>query len=76
MNRPELSVEKANELFFSALANTDRESLYRSIKQIGSCLEVDISPILGVGLVFLNEDARYLWRAVLLVKLTNTGLVR
>ena len=73
VNRPELLVEKANELGFSALAITDRDGLYGAIKHIGACLEVDISPIVGVDLVVLNEDLSYLCRAVVLAHGSSLG---
>ena len=74
VNRPELMVEAARDLGFSALALTDRDGLYGAIKHIGACLAVGISPIVGVDLPVLDEDGSSLGRVVVLAHGGNKGL--
>ncbi|NBQ98390.1 MAG: PHP domain-containing protein, partial [Microbacteriaceae bacterium] len=74
VNRPELLVEAAHNLGFDALAITDRDGLYGAVKHIGACLEVDLSPIVGVDLPVLDEDGSLLARVVVLAHGRNKGL--
>ena len=74
VNRPELLVEAARDLGFSALALTDRDGLYGAIKHIGACLQVGLSPIVGVDLPVLDEDGSSLGRVVVLAHGGNKGL--
>ena len=74
VNRPELLVEAARDLGFSALALTDRDGLYGAIKHIGACLQVGISPIVGVDLPVLDVDGSSLGRVVVLAHGGNKGL--
>jgi error-prone DNA polymerase len=67
-------VEASGYLGFSALALTDRDGLYGAIKHIGACLEVGISPIVGVDLPVLDEDGSSLGRVVVLAHGGNKGL--
>jgi len=50
----------------NALAITDRDGLYGSVKHIGACLKLGISPIVGVDLAILNEDGSFLARSAIL----------
>jgi len=74
VNRPELMVEAARDLGFSALALTDRDGLYGAVKHIGACLTVGLSPIVGVDLPVLDEDGSSLGIVVVLAHGGNKGL--
>ncbi|MFM6980621.1 MAG: PHP domain-containing protein, partial [Micrococcales bacterium] len=52
VTRPEYLVEAASALGFSALAITDRGGLYGAVRHIGACMQVGLSPIVGVELEY------------------------
>ena len=53
---PHLLVEQARELGMSSLALTDRDGLSGAIRFTQSCLENDITPILGVDISYDNQS--------------------
>ena len=56
VTRPELLAEAARAQGSSALAVTDRDGLYGAVKHIGACLQLGISPIVGVELLVVDEQ--------------------
>ena len=50
VTRPERLAIAAKAMGFDALAITDRDGLYGAIKHIGACVQLGISPIIGVNL--------------------------
>ena len=56
VTRPELLAEAALAQGSSALAVTDRDGLYGAVKHIGACLQLGISPIVGVELLVVDES--------------------
>lgn len=57
VTRPELMVEAAKSMGFNALAVTDRNGLYGAVKHIGACVQLGISPIIGVELEVFESGA-------------------
>ncbi|MDE2387228.1 MAG: DNA polymerase III subunit alpha [Actinomycetales bacterium] len=55
VTRPELLAEAAKAQGSAALAVTDRDGLYGAVKHIGACLQLGISPIVGVELSVIDE---------------------
>lgn len=66
VSRPELMDEAAKAQGADALAITDRDGLYGAIKHIGACLQLGISPIVGVNLRILDDQNLELARCVIL----------
>ena len=66
VTRPETMAEAVTAAGSNALAITDRDGLYGSVKHIGACLKLGISPIVGVDLAILNEDGSLLARSAIL----------
>ena len=66
VTRPEYLAEAAKAMGADALAVTDRNGLYGAVKHIGACLELGLSPIVGVDLAVLDETAKPIGRAVVL----------
>jgi error-prone DNA polymerase len=58
----------------NALAITDRDGLYGSVKHIGACLKLGISPIVGVDLAILDEDGALLARSAILSHGHDSGV--
>ncbi len=50
VTRPERLAIAAKSMGFDALAITDRDGLYGAVKHIGACVQLGISPIIGVNL--------------------------
>ncbi len=50
VNRPEQLAVAAKAMGFDALAVTDRDGLYGAVKHIGACVQLGLSPIVGVNL--------------------------
>ncbi|MEY4993078.1 MAG: hypothetical protein RIS82_200 [Actinomycetota bacterium] len=73
VNRPQQLAEAAVALGFDALAITDRDGLYGAIKHIGSCLNLGISPIVGVNLAIFSDDGQELARCIILSHGHNRG---
>ena len=55
VTRPELLAEAALSQGADALAVTDRDGLYGAIKHIGACLQLGMSPIVGVELLVVDS---------------------
>ncbi len=51
VTRPERLAIAAKSMGFDALAITDRDGLYGAVKHIGACVQLGISPIIGVNLM-------------------------
>ena len=66
VTRPETMAEAVAASGSNALAITDRDGLYGSVKHIGACLKLGVSPIVGVDLAILNEDGSFLARSAIL----------
>jgi error-prone DNA polymerase len=66
VTRPEMMAEAVAATGSNALAITDRDGLYGSIKHIGACLQLGISPIVGVDLMILDESGSPIARSVIL----------
>ncbi|MFM6939061.1 MAG: PHP domain-containing protein [Rhodoluna sp.] len=66
VTRPETMAESVAASGGDALAITDRDGLYGSIKHIGACLKLGISPIVGVNLAILDEAGSPIARTVIL----------
>jgi error-prone DNA polymerase len=66
VTRPETMAEAVAAAGSNALAITDRDGLYGSVKHIGACLQLGISPIVGVDLAILDEDGALLARSAIL----------
>ena len=73
VTRPETMVEASAAQGVSALAITDRDGLYGAIKHIGACLQVGITPIVGVDLTVFDDDGSSLGRCVILAHGNNRG---
>ncbi len=73
VTRPEAMAEAAAAMGWNALAITDRDGLYGAVKHIGACLQLGISPIVGVSLVIANDDGTQLARCVLLAHGQDAG---
>ncbi len=73
VTRPETMAEAVAASGSSALAITDRDGLYGSVKHIGACLKLGISPIAGVDLAILDESGSVLARSVILAHGQNVG---
>ena len=73
VTRPEAMVEAGAAQGFSALAITDRDGLYGAVKHIGACLQIGISPIVGVDLIIFDDDGSALGRCVILAHGNNLG---
>ena len=73
VTRPEMLAEAVAARSSSALAITDRDGLYGSIKHIGACLKLGISPIVGVDLAILDESGQSIARSVILAHGHNNG---
>ena len=56
VTRPELLAEAAAAQGSGALAVTDRDGLYGAVKHIGACIQLGISPIVGVELLVIDES--------------------
>lgn len=74
VTRPETMAEVVAARGSSALAITDRDGLYGSVKHIGACLKLGISPIAGVDLAILDESGTQMARGVVLAHGHNNGL--
>ena len=74
VTRPELLAEAATAVKSPALAITDRNGLYGSVKHIGACLKLGIHPIVGVSLRVLDDQDSVLARCVILAHGQNGGL--
>ena len=61
----------AKSLGFDALAITDRDGLYGAVKHIGSCIQENLSPIVGVNLLVNNQSISS--RVVILARGQNRG---
>ncbi len=59
-------VEAAAAQGIEAAAITDRDGLYGAVKHIGACLQLGISPIVGVNLAIFNESGEQLGRCIIL----------
>ena len=66
VTRPETMAEAVAATGSNALAITDRDGLYGSIKHIGACLKLGISPIIGVDLTILDESGAPIARSVII----------
>ncbi len=73
VTRPETMAEAVAATGSSALAITDRDGLYGSVKHIGACLKLGISPIVGVNLIILDESGSPIARSVILAHGHNGG---
>ena len=73
VTRPETMVEASAAQGVSALAITDRDGLYGAVKHIGACLQVGITPIVGVDLTVFDDDGSSLGRCVILAHGNNRG---
>jgi error-prone DNA polymerase len=73
VTRPETMAEAVAASGSNALAITDRDGLYGSVKHIGACLKLGISPISGVDLAILDESGSVLARSVILAHGHNAG---
>lgn len=73
VTRPETMVEASAAQGFSALAITDRDGLYGAVKHIGACLQLGITPIVGVDLTVFDDDGSSLGRCVILAHGNNKG---
>lgn len=73
VTRPEHLAEAALAMGADALAITDRNGLYGAVKHIGACLELGISPIVGVDLAILDSAAVPVGRATVLAHGGNRG---
>ncbi len=73
VSRPEAMVEASVAQGFSALAITDRDGLYGAVKHIGACLQLGITPIVGVDLTVFDDDGSSLGRCVILAHGNNKG---
>ncbi|MCC3279111.1 DNA polymerase III subunit alpha [Arthrobacter sp. zg-Y40] len=56
-----------------ALACTDRDGLYGTVKHLRACMEAGIDPIVGVDLAVLDEHHTVTGRVVLLARGSNGG---
>ena len=74
VTRPEHLAEATLAMGGDALAITDRNGLYGSVKHIGACLELGIAPIVGVDLAILDNTAKPIGRAVVLAHGHNRGV--
>ena len=74
VTRPERMVEAAAAQGIQAAAITDRDGLYGAVKHIGACLQLGISPIVGVNLAVLDDSGNQLGRCVILAHGNNGGL--
>ncbi len=74
VTRPELLAEAAAARAERALAITDRNGLYGSIKHIGACLKLGLNPIVGVSLNILNNQDEPLARCVILAHGGDGGI--
>ena len=74
VTRPETMAEAVAATNSNALAITDRDGLYGSVKHIGACLKLGISPIVGVDLAILNEDGTHLARSAILAHGHDRGV--
>jgi error-prone DNA polymerase len=66
VTRPEAIAEAVAARGSTALAITDRDGLYGSIKHIGACIKLGISPIVGVDLAILDESGSAIARSAIL----------
>ena len=73
VTRPETMAEAVAASGSDALAITDRDGLYGSIKHIGACLKLGISPIVGVDLNILDETGSAMARGVILAHGHDSG---
>ncbi|MEO0027214.1 MAG: hypothetical protein RL716_545, partial [Actinomycetota bacterium] len=73
VTRPEMMAEAVAATGSNALAITDRDGLYGSIKHIGACLQLGISPIVGVDLTILDESGSPIARSVILARGHDKG---
>ena len=73
VTRPETMAEAVAASGSNALAITDRDGLYGSIKHIGACLKLGISPIVGVDLNILDETGSAMARGVILAHGQDSG---
>ncbi len=71
VTRPEHLVAAAKSLGYDALAITDRDGLYGAVKHIGSCIQENLSPIVGVSLLVTDQSASS--RVVILAHGQNRG---
>ena len=55
VNRPEQLAIAAKALGYDALAITDRDGIYGAVKHIGACIQLGISPIIGVNLEVVDH---------------------
>jgi error-prone DNA polymerase len=73
VTRPEHLAEAALAMGADALAITDRNGLYGAVKHIGACLQLGISPIVGVDIAILDDTATPIGRATVLAHGSNRG---
>ncbi len=66
--------EAAASLGMTSLAITDRDGLYGSVKHIGACLALGISPIVGVSLEVVDDEFEHLARVVVLARGHDSGI--
>jgi error-prone DNA polymerase len=73
VTRPERMAEAVAATDSDALAITDRDGLYGAIKHIGACLQLNLSPIVGVDLAVFDESGETLARATIIAHGNNKG---
>jgi len=73
VTRPEHLAEAALSMGADSLAITDRDGLYGAVKHIGACLQLGLTPIVGVDLAVLDETAKPIGRATVLAHGHNRG---